>query len=235
MIDAFILVVCPISINFSDLIDIPRQNESLCGVTKLRNKIYVLSEDSTGLNNLIRVYEDRNPFRLLENIEINQLSSVFDIGSNEKDNCLYVADGRTHVWKITKGRNGQHKIIKWMTTDYMLYHCTLSVSSLGKLLVVCNFFSHMNIYGSDAESRSIQLPRGIKYPVHAVETSIGYFIILHEWMINEEDGQSGEGAREIETKWVVSKLTRDGKMVIRRFIPSNEVQQMVYPSYLVLD
>jgi len=33
----------------------------------------------------------------------------------------------------------------------------------------------------------------------------------------------------------VSELTRDGQMVIRRFIPSNEIHKLIYPAYLALD
>ena len=36
-------------------------------------------------------------------------------------------------------------------------------------------------------------------------------------------------------KWVISELTRDGQMVIRRFIPSNETQKLNDPRYLSLD
>src|SRR6218665_1940480 len=227
--DAFISVMCPISINFSKLIGIPRKKELLLGVTKLRNKIYVLSQDVTGLKNAIRVFEDRNPFRLLEEIKMKQrFATMFDIGSSEKDNCLYVADGREYcVWKIMNGADDKHKIIKWLITDYRVYQCTLSVSSVGNVLIICKYLSNLNIYGSDAEHRSIQLPQGVEYPVHAVETSIGYFMVLHEWMINEKEGEKGEHVREGDTKWVVSEITRDGQMVIRRFIPLNEIQKLI--------
>ena len=34
---------------------------------------------------------------------------------------------------------------------------------------------------------------------------------------------------------VLSELTRDGQMVVRRFIPSNEMQKLIHPAYLALD
>jgi len=118
-----------------------------------------------------------------------------------------------------------------------LYHCTLYVSSLGNLLIVCEFLPHLNIYRSDAEHQSIQLPTGIKYPNHAVETSIGNFIILHTWIKTEEEGviAEGWGIRGPEHMHVLSELTRDGQMVVRRFIPSNEMQKLIHPAYLALD
>ena len=122
--DAFISVMCPISINFSKLIGIPRKEELLLGVTKLRNKIYVLSQ-----NNTIRVFEDWNPFPLLKNIQVRETDlkrNMSDIGSNDKENCLYVTDsGEQCVWKITE-EIFQHNIVKWLTIiDYGLHHCTI--------------------------------------------------------------------------------------------------------------
>src|SRR6218665_3867227 len=208
---ASIVVVRPISINFSELIDIPSQHGSLCGVTKLRNKIYALSQTRGyhNLKNLIRVFEDRNPFRLLDKIEVTEFGSLFDIGSSEKENCLYVADrGERCVWKITTEADDQYNIVKWLNIDYWLDHaCTLSVSSLGNLLVVGKFLFHLNIYGSDAEYRSIQLPRDTRYPIHAVETLTGSFIILHELKETEEEGVIGQRTRVRGIKYVVSELS----------------------------
>jgi len=169
--------VCPIFIIFSELIHIQGHLESIRGVTKLRNKIYVLKKHRYALlNTVILVFEDRTPFRHLKNIKIKRVKSVFDIGSNEKENCFYVADGHERcVWKITKGADDKYNMIKWVTTDYVLRQntlsgCAISVSSVGNSLVVCKFLTNLKIYRSDAEHRSIKLPRSTKYPVHAVET-----------------------------------------------------------------
>ena len=227
----FILVVCPISINFTQRIEIGR-NEDVRGVTKLRNEIYVLCASSPSSSDVIRVFEDRIPFLLQKTIEVKEIKYPRGIGSTDKGNCLYVCDSEEKcVWKMTRETDDQHKIIKWLTTDYEPY--TLSVSSDGQLLVV-NLSSILMIYGSDAELiRSIQLPRDIENPFHAVETSIGNFIIIHEW-VEEEKRESGSSGRE-ETMWGVSELTRDGQMVIRRFISSNETQQLNNPQYLSID
>src|SRR6218665_1070159 len=143
-----------------------------------------------------------------------------DIGSNDKENCLYVTDsGEQCVWKITE-EIFQHNIVKWLTIiDYGLHHCTLYVSSLGNLLIAGIYLSHLNIYGSDAEHQSIQLPTGIKYLNHAVETSIGNFIILHTWIKTEEEGviAEGWGIRGTERMYVLSELTRDGRPSIYSF------------------
>ena len=117
----FILVVCPISINCIQRLEI-RRNERVCGVTKLRNEIYVLCRCeslSLAYQNAIRVFEDRNSFRPRKKIEIAEIRYPVDIGSSEKEDCLYVSDdGEKCVWKITKPTDDQNKITKWLTTDY---------------------------------------------------------------------------------------------------------------------
>ena len=114
--------MCPIFIIFSELIHIQGHLESIRGVTKLRNKIYVLKKHRYALlNTVILVFEDRTPFRHLRNIKMERVKSVFDIGSNEKENYFYVADGYERcVWKITKGADDKYSIIIWVTTDYVL-------------------------------------------------------------------------------------------------------------------
>src|SRR6218665_1782294 len=73
-----ILVVCPISINFTQRIEI-RGYGNLCGVTKLGNKLYVLCQSFPSAPNVIRVFEDRHPFRPQKEIELKESKRPFDI------------------------------------------------------------------------------------------------------------------------------------------------------------
>ena len=211
------------------------------GVTKLRNKIYVLCRSiRSSYPTEIRVFEDRNSFGLQRQIEIKEIKYPRDIRSYEKENCLYVSDyGMNCVWKITRETNNQHKIVNWLTTD--LEPSNLSVSIDGQLLIVSKSPSILKIYQPDGKCiRSIRLPKDIVEPRHAAETSIGNFIIIHEFMEKEEkeedeDKGSWSSGRKKVTKCVVSELTRDGQMVIRRFLPSNESQKLNDPFYLTLD
>src|SRR6218665_2221731 len=131
----FILVVRGITINFTQKIDL-QLSRGARGITKLRNEIYVLSH----LDDLICVYEDRYPFRLKKDMEIEETKLPCCIVSSEKENCLYVNDiDRNCVWKITRETDDQHKIIKWLTTDYAPW--TLSVLRDGELLMI-NRLSH---------------------------------------------------------------------------------------------
>src|SRR6218665_3599597 len=258
-----ILVVRGITINFTQKIDL-QLSIGARGLTKLRNEIYVLCFR----DHLIRVYEDRYPFRLNKDMELEEMKFPFHIVSSEKKNCLYVSDyDEKRVWKITRETDDQHKIIKWLTTDYAPW--ALSVPRDGELLMINRSSHSLMIYGSDAELiRSITLTRDINYPHHAVETSIGNFIIVdrHIEMQGKEDGKKdeykdedgGEDAvvmKEMKnTKWLKSKegkgesnrrslemksyiieLTRDGQMVVCRFIPSDETQQLNDCKYLLID
>ena len=223
----------------------PENEHYFFGVTKLRNEIYVLCRSPSPALNEIRVFEDRTPFRLQKEIEIKEILLPWDIVSNEKKKCLYVSDfGQKCVSKITRETNDQHKIIKWLTTDYKPR--TLSVSSDGQLLMVNDSSHCLMIYGPDAEFiQSILFPSHIIYPRHAVETSIGNFVIIH----NEEQEEKvmeevkhkvrlerkkrkvGSYGRRKDVILVVSELDRDGQMVNRRFIPSNEPRQLNFNGY----
>lgn len=232
------------SVNFTNRIKL-QVNEDLYGVTKLRNEIHVLCRsyssspyELSSFQNVIRVYEDRNPFRLQKRMEITEFDSPVDIASSEKDNCLYVSDSEAYcVWKIAREAAGdQHTIIKWLTTDYQ--PSTLSVSGDGQLLILDDSSSILNTYGSDAERiRSIQLPREIENPLNAVETSIGNFIITHWYLGREEDnGKSGSSGRARIKWWGMCELTKNGQLVSCRFIPSKEIQKFRNnKSYLSLD
>src|SRR6218665_3110345 len=97
----------------------------------------------------------------------------------------------------------QHKLIKCMTFDYTPER--MSVTSDGKLLVVNKSSSILMIYGSDATLlRSIQLPTNIKILWHAVETSIGNFII-----INEEEEEKKEEVEEEEDEEEMEEEAED--------------------------
>lgn len=238
----FISVSFPISINFTKRLNVGR-NEYVLGMTKLRNKIYILckvgvssastpASSTVGLGS-IRVFEDQNSFRFEKEIEISEIEDPSDIGSSENENCLYVSEAVEHcVWKITMEDGDDNKIRKWLIGDNAPHK--LSACSDGHLLVISNS-SALMIYGSDANLiRTIQLPTDMKHPLHALKTFTGNFIILHKWR-DENEVDTLPGRIEWERLFVVSELSIDGKTVVRRFIPSNGKQKLNFPAYLALD
>ena len=234
-------VMRPISVDFAERFAFGKSHRVL-GVTKLRNEIYAVLE-SHGY--VIYVFEDEHPFNLRNKIRMTEIPYCSDIASSERENCLYATDIRTNcVWKITIEAGGRHKVMKWLATDYLPFSLSVSGGRTSQLLVVNNASSKLMIYGPDAELlRSIQLPENIVGPIHAVETSFGNFIIIHmcelkeiverkESVIPSSFAAVGPKAMKL---FVVSELTRDGQVVVRRFIPSNEEQYLNLPSYLSLD
>ena len=218
--------MCKVSAAFTERINLSR-NE-VYGVTKLRNEIYILCHS---FPHVICVFEDRLPFRLQKEIKIKEIKEPIDIRSSENDNCLYIADhARKCLWKIIMEIGDVHKIVKWLVLDYK--PTSLSMSSDGHVLVFSHAWSILKIYGSNAELlRSITLPRDIKKSIHAVEIPTGNFIILHWWM----DEKAAEDGRNGDWLTVISEVSRDGQMVVRRFIPSNEAHELNAPEYLSLD
>lgn len=186
--------------------------------------------------NVIYVYEDRYPFGIQRKMKIKEIKYPVDIGSDENKNCLYVSDFQEKcVWKVTGEiePGAEHMITKWVSTNYEPH--SLSVSNDGRLLVVDMYWSILHIYKSDAQHiRSIDLPRDIENTRHAVETSDGNFIIIHQWVENVGEGESGSSGREGKPNWTISEVTSDGKM-IRSFNPSNKTQELLDPKHLSLD
>lgn len=204
-------------------------------MTKLRNEIYVLFriKSNSRFTYRIHIFDDRHPFNLQNKVETKETEDPADIASSEKEQCLYVSypSGKC-VWKITRDSNNQHNIIKWLTTDYAPFN--LTVSKYDQSLVILSS-SALMIYGSNAELiRSIQLPKEIAHHRHAVETSFGNIIIIHKWT-DEKEVESQLNILQRERRWIVSELTSDGQVVIRRFIPLNETQKLNFPTYFELD
>ena len=208
-------------------------NEFVQGVTKLPNEIYVLCL----IPNIVCCFEDRNPFRLQRNISITEIQSPWDIASSEKDNCLYVSDFvQKCVWKITRETSDHYNIIKWLSTENAPF--TMSSTQDGQLLLVTQNSPNLWIYGSDAELiKSVQLPKEIGYPHHAVKTSMGNFIVIHfekPETISLPDSFPFASATPIARDFEVSEVSRDGQLITRSFIPE-EIDYIIFPYYLSLD
>src|SRR6218665_911738 len=191
--NSVVSVVCLISINFTQRIDLG-QYDDIIGITKLRNEIYIMVQRSYSASAVeLSVFEDRIPFRLKKKMEMNQFKDPVDMESCEEESCLYVNDcDGSCVWKISIETEKQHKPTKWLSFDYL--PLSISVTCDGELLIINSSSSSLMIYGSDAGLlRSIKLPTYIKNPDHAVETSIGNFVI-----INYEEEKEAEEEEEEE-------------------------------------
>ena len=64
MFRLFILVERQIYINFAHGLEIRENEYYVCGVTKLRNEIYLLCQSMSPARSIIRVFKDQRPFLL---------------------------------------------------------------------------------------------------------------------------------------------------------------------------
>lgn len=185
------------------------------GVTKVKNEFYCLDKYSK----ILKIFDDRHPFVLLRNFQLNEVKEACDIVSNEKESALYILDipwnFRVCVWKIrgskqnSKANQGE---IKWLelTDDFQPFR--MSVSKSGQLLMANKELSSiLRVYGPDAKLHlSISLHPRIEFPIHVVETSTGNFVILHS----------------LEKDRMISTLSRDGKTIVHTYQPENEEQPL---------
>ena len=140
----------------------------------LLNRLYVVCWQS----NTILVYEDREPFAHLDNVQITRIRSPRDIAACTKANCLYITDyNRPCVWKLKP--SSDYKITRWLAGIGDPW--TLSVTDDGDVLVFREARpALLELYDMEANLvKRIQLPAEIESPHHAVVTSTGSFIVSH--------------------------------------------------------
>lgn len=181
------------------------------GVTKLMQRIFVICRGIFSSYSLpsptLYVFEDEDPFHLVDQIDLNEISCPLDIASSAKDNCLYVLDswteGNNCLWKIQE-ENGEWKrdVTRWLELEEGFRPATLSVSNDGLVLVVgwnrdgSSQPVILRLYGPPQAELllSIYLPRDVRDPVHAVRISTGNFVIIHQ-MYAAEDTEHGNDDR----------------------------------------
>lgn len=80
------------------------------GITNVEDKIYVLADTP----DIIKVYEDRNDFRFIEDIALNETGFLYDIVYNNNSKCVYISDRTTKcIWAMTT--TPEHRLTKWLT------------------------------------------------------------------------------------------------------------------------
>ena len=188
----------------------------------------------------IRVFQNLNPFRLRERIEIDCVTEPDGIGSSDEEDCFFVTDSEEQcVWKIARLTCEHQKFIDLQATHFP-HRPKLTVNCNGQELLILALRSLyiFRTFRPEGVAQKplliVQLPSDIENPLHAVETSSGHFIILHS--LEEVDDETADSNKKEKKRiFTVSKLTRDGRLVVRRFIPQNKTQELTYPSYLALD
>src|SRR6218665_3588167 len=183
------------------------------GVTILRKEICVLCRTDSLSPPAIRVFQNRNPFRLNAKIDIGEfLEDANDIGSSDEENCIFVLDSKEKcVWRIARQTGDHHKFLNLQSIHFFQWPSKLSVSCDGQRLLLLTRWS-LNIYevfepeGTTQESIStVELPSDIESPLHAVETSSGHFVIVHR--LKQDVRDTADPREEKKRVVVVSKVT----------------------------
>lgn len=112
------------------------------GITNVEDKIYVLADTP----DIIKVYEDRNDFRFIEDIALNETGFLYDIVYNNNSKCVYISDRATKcIWAMTT--TPEHRLTKWLTNVNGPY--SLSMTNDGQLMIVrVKLMDHLIIWRS---------------------------------------------------------------------------------------
>src|SRR6218665_3467222 len=113
-------------------------HEKVMGVTVLRQEICVLYRIYSSSLRAIRVFQNRNPFRLNAKIDIGKFAKhPTDIGSSDEENCFFVLDSEKEcVWKILRQSGKHHKFLSLQSAHFQGAASTLSVSCYGQQLMI---------------------------------------------------------------------------------------------------
>lgn len=208
--------------------------EDVIGITKLRNKIYVIGRiraknktHVTGKSyNAICVFDDSHPFYLRDEIKLEDDECLIDIASCENYNCLYVLPLSSKcVWKMKPIEEMEHTINReWLTFLPQDFRPKLLSMSSDENLLILSRHSHMilRMYASDTKLLlSIQLFLDLQMPCGLVRSANGNFLILHALQkANATEIEARQKKDDEQLMWTVSEVSRDGKTVIHRFNPA---------------
>lgn len=203
------------------------------GITKLRDRIYVLclfraSLDTFGHLSKICVFEDRSPFHMQNEIELEADALLNEMKSCEKQNCLYVLAGKSNcIWKIVPSGQMEREFT-WVQCEQNFRPRVLYLSQDDQLVAAtAQCPVHLKAYSPNAELLfAIHLHKDIDNACGLVESSNGNFLILHTIKQKERVGKEDEDNddEDEQLNWTVSEVSRDGKAIIRRFIPQKRDQ-----------
>lgn len=186
----------PISLNLTATLT--DEDRFVTGVATLDNNLYVLSRSPRSIY-VYRFHEDSS-FEFRKEITIPEIKSPRDIAASSLCRCLYVTDkGNSCIWKISLKKEEEDEdedgnggwFFKGSSTSGarlwlsgVVEPYTLSASDDGSVLVMKSGdpLSFLERYGPDGVLiQSVQLPAEVDDPRHAVETTMGSFIVSYGW------------------------------------------------------
>lgn len=179
-----------------------KSDQSLSGVTSLRDKIYI------AIGSKVIIYEAEAPYRRLEKTikvpGIRMIDSV-EVVSCTVNNCLYINDPDTDaIWKVNPAND--HELTKWLSN---LNDIKVSTSSRGEVFVLDTNHScpTVSIYTEDAVlQRSVPLPlRTAAYSIRSAAVEIMPEVVAVSFVF-------GDG-NKIREGIVVARLNETGQVL----------------------
>jgi len=111
-------------------------------------------------------------------IHVKGLSVPWDIAACEHTSSVYVSDLPARVWRVSSDGEDVKLWLQWSPSD-TFNPWTLSVTS-SRLLVTLRDTKQLRQFDANDELRRVDLPDDMKYPLHAVESLTGTFIVSCE-------------------------------------------------------
>ena len=190
------------------------EGDKVCGVTSLREEIYVLKWKG---HCEVEVY-DVITFRLLRCLTLPNIRSVTDVTSCERYRCVYASD---NVVKCVHRLDLQGAVTQWAVHDVPR---ALSVNTAHNVLVTCNRFRKVKEFTSRGYLlREVVLPDDVVTPWHAIMSDGGQFVVSHGHLYAAEHR--------------VCKLTADGRHIVHSHggLQSPDGDQYHVPRHLAVD
>ena len=153
------------------------ESKEIRGLTILDKELFVVSEESSE----VEVY-DSMEFSFSRRWNLKELIDPMDIGSCNRNKCLYIFDSKdidqsNEILRVDP--NG--KLIKnWSTGDD--YGWGLSVTDESNVILTVYNKNKLNEYSPDGQLiREINLSSdaGIRHPLHAIKLTNGHFVVSH--------------------------------------------------------
>jgi len=152
------------------LVPILPEGAEIRGVTLLAGEIYLLREKE---RDQVEVY-DVITYRLQRRLTVPNARKFTDMTSCEHNRCVYTGD---YSVKCVHRLDVQGAVTRWAVNDEPR---GLSVNAAHNVLVTCPRVRKIKEFSSHGDLlRELTLPDDVIWPLHAIQTRSGQFIVSH--------------------------------------------------------
>jgi len=146
------------------------EGEPVCGVTLLAGDIYLSREKA---RDQVEVY-DVITYRLQRRLTVPGAFNFTDMTSCEHNRCVYISD---YNGECVHRQDVQGAVKRWAVNDLP---AGLSVNAVHNVLVTCLVVRKIKEFSSHGDLlRELTLPDDVIWPLHAIQTRSGQFIVCH--------------------------------------------------------